>query len=188
MTQAPACSDAGKRGDQDGGADPGRGNDTKRDAYPQSRARRHRRDRGKGAERSRIQESEQEEREDEGSDTRVRAGETTDDGDTDDVVEAARKRRTGYRGSTEGGRERERLRPLVLAEEPLPAECLERVRKQKEGGCDSHSPEIDVAERPADRSEVPRDEGECPDGRHTKSGGHDERVRAASAMRQETHA
>ena len=100
VTQAPACSDAGKSGDQDGGADPGCGNDTKRDAHPKSGPRCHRRNRGKGAERGRIQESDQEEREDEGSDTRVRAGETTDDGDTDDVVEAARKRRTGYRGRT----------------------------------------------------------------------------------------
>ena len=138
MTHAPACSDAGKRDEQDGGADPEHGNDTKRHAYPQRRARRHRRDRGKGAERGRIQESEQKEREHEGSDTRVRAGETTDDGDTDNVVEAARKRRTGYRGSTEGGRQGGRLRPLVLAEEPLPAECLERVREQKEGDGDSH--------------------------------------------------
>ena len=45
-----------------------------------------------------------------------------------------------------------------------------------------------MAERPTDRSEVPRDEGECPDGRHTKSDGHDDAsARRAPCSEKRTH-
>src|SRR5262249_33562064 len=57
-----------------------------------------------------------------------------------------------------GRRERERARPLVVPEEPLPAPRLEPVRREKETACDDHAEDLGVRERPAVLDEMTRRE------------------------------
>ena len=59
-------------------------------------------------------------------------GRSPHDRDSDHLVETSRQRDASDRGGTAGGGERQRLRALVLGEEPLPAPGLEGVGEEEE--------------------------------------------------------
>src|SRR5262249_17944555 len=77
-----------------------------------------------------------------------------DAGDADRIVDPAGHRHAADTGGTTGECEGTRGRALVLPEEPLPAEGLERISNEEEERRAAHEDRVGVMERPAALHEV----------------------------------
>jgi hypothetical protein len=151
----PDAGEPGQREDDARGADPGHGDDDQARLQPAADGADRGGDRGERRQRDAVEQAEQEEREGDGADAGSATAAAADDGDAQNLVEAAGQRDAADRGGAAGGGERQHRRALVAAEQVLPAPRLRGVGAEEGHGGEPDEPEVGAMERPAGAREVP---------------------------------